>query len=107
MPSWECCHAKHIANAAEHQAFLHLLEKYKSSLLDSGATGNYNKESDYLEVIGPSNKEFMVAFGQTSRTMHQAKLPMTQLSDNAHQTDILPALANNSLLSIKVLSDNG
>ena len=38
---------------------------------------------------------------------HQALLPMDQLSDKAHQTDVLPALKDNSLLSVKVFSDSG
>ena len=60
-----------------------------------------------MPITGPSNKQVMVAFYQTSNTTHQAQLSMTQSSDKARKMDILPALTNNSLLSIKVLSDNG
>ena len=48
-----------------------------------------------------------VAFGQTSQMAGKALPSLTQLWTPAQETDILPSLANNSLLSVKVLTDNG
>ena len=98
---------KREALHAANQEFINILKEYKTSLLDSGATAHYNKPSDDLPITGPSNKTVMVAFGQTGATTHQAQLPMTQLTADARKTDILPALTTNSLMSVKVLADNG
>ena len=76
-------------------------------MLDSGATGHYNKDTDDLLITGPSSKQVKVAFGQVSSMAHQALLPMDQLSDKACQTDVLLALKDNSLLSVKVFLESG
>ena len=64
-------------------------------------------KSQTTAIMGPSNKSVKFAFMQTAQTYGQAQLPMMQLSDEACKTDILPALKANSLLSVKVLADNG
>jgi hypothetical protein len=92
QPQWQHHINKHIATNVEHQNFLNVLTEYKTSLLDS----NYSKTDINFEITGPSNKQVMVAFGQTSNTTHQALLPMTQLAPQARPTDILPALKHNS-----------
>jgi len=104
---WELWQAKQQAKQADDANFANIIQEFKTSVLDSGATANYNKEMDGLPITGPSHKTVDIAFGQTGNTSHQAVLPMTQHSDDARRTDILPVLATNSLLSIKVLSDNG
>ena len=38
--------SKMVTVEAKHSAFINLLEEYKTSLLDSGATSNYNKPSN-------------------------------------------------------------
>ena len=106
-PPWERHSLKREAKLAADADFINLLEENKTSLLDSGATAHYNKETDNLACTGNKNKTVMVAFGQTANTTHQALLPITQLSTNARHTDILAALKTNFILSIKVLADNG
>ena len=78
----------------------------RTTLLNSGSTGPFNKATDDLEIIGPPNKKVEVTFGHASQITAQAELPMTQLRDKAYKTDILPALKENSLIRVTVLADN-
>jgi hypothetical protein len=49
--------------AAADTKFINLINKYKTSVLDSGATRNYNKADDNLQLTGDASKKVMIAFG--------------------------------------------
>ena len=95
---------KHIRSHEEHD---HDDEIIKQAMMDSGATIHLNKPSDGLPHTGPLYKEVSVANGQILQTLHMACLPLTQLKEVAQCTHILPGLACDSLMSVKVLADNG
>jgi hypothetical protein len=78
----------------------------KSTMIDSGTTCHLNKESDNLQITGPSTKSIITATGDVSQTTTTAILPMTQLPEAARTTHILPNLQA-SLMSVSVLADNG
>ena len=48
-----------------------------------------------------------MSFDNTSKTIAKAEFLMTQLGPATYKTHILPALAHNLLMSIKILADNG
>ena len=80
---------------------------FKSMMLDSGATSHYNKPSDGLHKSNDKTKFVSTASGQIHTTTGQAELPFPQLDKAARITNILPSLANHSLMSVKQLADNG
>ena len=67
-------------------------------MFDSGLTCHLNK---------PDNKIVIATTGETSSMTNTALLLMTQLQKEACKIHILPALKNNSLMSVKVLADHG
>lgn len=75
--------------------------------MDSGTTVHLSKESDNLELTGPSNLSIAVATGQHSQTTSTAQLPLDNIRPAARVTHVLPELQPNSLLSVKQLADNG
>lgn len=80
---------------------------FKTMMLDSGATSYYNKEQDGLRQTSPETKQVKTASGQVCQTTGQAELSFPQLDKAARITNILPALADNSLMSVKQLAGNG
>ena len=76
-------------------------------MVDSGATGHFNSDEDDLTIFSTASKTIGSAFGQTEQTVGTALLPLNKLRDKARHTDILPALSENSLLSVPQLADNG
>ena len=94
---------------AEHAAFEAMLAEFQANMaiLDSGTTLNLNKQSNGLQLTGPSAIDIAVTMGKTSTTTHTALLPMSQLRMAARTTHILPTLTLTSLMSMKALADNG
>ena len=83
-------------------------QMWREALLDSGATSHFTKPSDDLPITGTSDKTVVVANGDQCQTTSTAQLPLLQLRDGAWIAHILSALEQgNSLMSVKVLSDNG
>ncbi|KAL7519047.1 hypothetical protein ACHAWX_003844 [Stephanocyclus meneghinianus] len=76
-------------------------------MLDSGATSHYSSESDDLPKTNNKTKLLATASGQLHTTTGKAELPCPQLEKAARTMSILPALQNNSLMSVKQLADNG
>ena len=76
-------------------------------MLDSGASSHFNKEDDDLPVINDNIKYVKTASGEMHATLGEAQLPLPQLNKASRVTNVLPALTQDSLLSIKTLADNG
>ena len=79
----------------------------ETMLFDSVATSHFNKVSDNLPIVEPSNKTVAMASSEMSKTSEQTQLPMAQLTDAVYKTDILQALNNYSLMSVNMLADQG
>ena len=79
----------------------------RSALLDSGATSTFGRLVDGLIPTGiPSGKEVGMPDGRAARASERALLPMSQLRDGARAGDILPALSDNTLVSVGTLANN-
>ena len=76
------------------------------AFLDSAATSNFSNNTSNLELTGSSQTQVAVADGHVLHATHTARLPMTELSEAARVTTIVPHLAK-SLMSVGVLADNG
>jgi len=80
---------------------------FTTMMLDSGASSHFNKVDDNLPVANHNIKHVKTASGEMHTTLGQAELPLPQLNKAARVTNILPALKQDSLMSVKTLSDNG
>ena len=78
-----------------------------SALLDSGATSTFGRVQDGMIPTGEkSGKQVGMPDGREARATEKAKLPMTQLRKGAKKGDILPALADNTLVSVSAFANN-
>ena len=78
-----------------------------SALLDSGATSTFGRVQDGMIPTGEkSGKQVGMPDGRETRATEKARLPMTQLREGARKGDILPALADNTLVSVSAFANN-
>ena len=79
----------------------------RSALIDSGATGTFGRVQDGMIPTGvPSNKEVGMPDGRAAKASKQALLPIKKLREGARKGDILPALSDNTLISVGTLANN-
>jgi len=81
---------------------------FRSAVVDSGATGSFIRPQDGAIPTGvKSNKVVTMPTGNSTNASEEARLPMTQLNDQARECDILPGLKYNSLISVGKLAAAG
>ena len=76
-------------------------------MLDSGATSNFIQSADGLELTGPSSKLVSTANGHIMKATHRARLPLTQLNDEAREAIVIPEMSTQALMSVRQLADQG
>ena len=87
---------------------LSLFQTTPTSVLDSGATSSFQRPGDGAVPTGqPSDKVVGMPDGHVIQTTEKALLPQTQLRPEARDSDILPSLSHNSLISVGKLADAG
>jgi hypothetical protein len=74
-------------------------------VVDSGATSNFVRPEEKLEITGTSQKVVMLPDGSAIQATHTALLPFESLSPEARKADVLPGLRPNSLVSVGKLAD--
>ncbi len=77
-----------------------LHQKALTMILDSGATSHFMRSEENLPNMGPSEKVVMLPNGKTITASHRTNLPFETLSAKARIAEVLPALKQNSLISV-------
>jgi hypothetical protein len=98
VPPWTRRRLRKEQLLTANAAFQATIDELKdTAIVDSGTTVHLSKESDNLELTGPSNLSITFATDQHSQTMSTAQLPLDNIRPAAGVTHILPELQPNSL----------
>ena len=80
-------------------------KKASTMILDSGATSHFMRAEENLPNTGPSEKVVLLPNGTAIKASHKTNLPFSSLSAKAREADVLPALKQNSLVSVGKFAD--
>jgi len=79
--------------------------KASTMIVDSGATSHFMRAEENLPITGPSKKVVLLPNGAAVAASHTTNLPFSSLSAKARKADVLPALKQNSLVSVGKFAD--
>ena len=82
-----------------------LQAKASTMVVDSRATSHFMRPEENLPNTGPSEKVVMLSNGDAITASHTTNLPFDSLLAKARTADVLPALKQNSLISVGKFSD--
>jgi hypothetical protein len=107
-----CRWDKRIARRRDHQAKQQadneaIQQAVRQAMVDSGATSHFVQSDKGLKPKGPSEAIIVAANGAPMTSTQIVELPIPNLSSQATQATVVPALNHPALLSVRQLADNG